>query len=50
MDGRVFAWGYNEYGELGLGTATTNSPYAVWTPTVAPAFYRAQQIASGTFQ
>lgn len=50
VDGRVFAWGYNEYGELGLGTATTNSPFAVWTPTEVPALRGARQIASGTFQ
>jgi len=32
--GDVYAWGYNRYGELGLGTATTASPYAVTAPTL----------------
>ncbi|NBT90017.1 MAG: DUF5011 domain-containing protein [Verrucomicrobia bacterium] len=49
-NGKVFAWGYNRYGELGLGVATTAEPFAVFIPTEVPALYGSKEIAGGGFQ
>ncbi|MFZ9875033.1 MAG: MBG domain-containing protein, partial [Candidatus Methylacidiphilales bacterium] len=49
-DGKVFAWGYNRYGELGLGVATTVEPFAVFVPTEVPALFGSKEIAGGGFQ
>jgi alpha-tubulin suppressor-like RCC1 family protein len=49
-DGRVFGWGYNRYGELGLGFASTNAPFAVFQPQEVKALYGATEIAGGGFQ
>jgi alpha-tubulin suppressor-like RCC1 family protein len=49
-DGKVYAWGYNYYGELGLGYATTVAPYGVFGPTEVPALYGSKEIASGGYQ
>jgi len=31
--GAVECWGYNQYGELGIGSKTTAAPYGVFSPT-----------------
>jgi alpha-tubulin suppressor-like RCC1 family protein len=31
-DGTLWAWGYNEYGQLGIGTFSTNDPRGINTP------------------
>jgi autotransporter-associated beta strand protein len=48
--GKVYAWGYNFNGELGLGYRTTNAPYSVPTPTEVPALYGSKEIAGGAYQ
>ncbi|NDC00847.1 MAG: hypothetical protein EBZ83_05445 [Verrucomicrobia bacterium] len=45
-DGRVFGWGYNRYGELGLGFASTNAPYAVFQPQEVRALFGAKEVRS----
>ncbi len=49
-NGKVYGWGYNRYGELGLGYATTVSPYAVFAPTEVTNLFGAQDIAGGSYQ
>jgi alpha-tubulin suppressor-like RCC1 family protein len=49
-DGKVYAWGYNRYGELGLGYPSTNEPYAIFSPTEVPALFGSKEIAGGGFQ
>ena len=49
-DGKVYAWGYNFNGELGLGYRSTNSPYAVATPVEVPALFGSKEIVGGAYQ
>ena len=49
-NGKVYGWGYNFNGELGLGYRSTNSPYAVATPTEVPALFGSKEIAGGAYQ
>jgi|GEM_PF-2481771 len=47
-NGKVYAWGYNVNGELGLGSANTNA--TVPTPAEVPALYGSKEIAGGAYQ
>ncbi|NBS55244.1 hypothetical protein EBT23_06790, partial [bacterium] len=49
-NGKVYGWGYNFNGELGLGYRSTNSPYSVATPTEVPALFGSKEIAGGAYQ
>jgi hypothetical protein len=49
-DGKVYAWGYNRFGELGLGFASNADPFAVFVPTEVPSLFGSTEIAGGGFQ
>jgi alpha-tubulin suppressor-like RCC1 family protein len=40
-DGSAYCWGKNEYGQLGIGTATPASPYGVASPQPVPGTWAA---------
>ncbi|WP_259465324.1 InlB B-repeat-containing protein [Bifidobacterium sp. wkB344] len=47
-DGNAYAWGYNNYGQLGDGTKTDRTtPVKVWKPTNAPADFTYVQVNGG---
>jgi alpha-tubulin suppressor-like RCC1 family protein len=45
--GDVFCWGYNYDGEVGNGTTTTSSPYAVSTPVQVSKLKNASAVCTG---
>jgi alpha-tubulin suppressor-like RCC1 family protein len=49
-NGKVYGWGYNRFGELGLAPSTNAPSYGVFLPTEVPALFGAKEIAGGGFQ
>ena len=47
-DGTVWTWGYNYYGELGLGVFDTGAPYGRSSPTQVPNLTGIVAVAAGT--
>ncbi len=47
-DGTVWAWGYNYYGQLGIGTFDTAAPYGKNTPAQVPGLTGVIAVAAGT--
>ena len=48
-DGTLECWGYNDYGQLGSGTATTSGCYCSSTPGAVAGVTNAVAIATGGF-
>ncbi len=46
-DGTLWAWGANSYGELGIGSLTTNAPYGTNTPQQVGTNADWQEVAPG---
>ena len=47
-DGSVWTWGYNDYGELGIGVFDTASPYGRAAPVQIPNLTGVTAVAAGT--